>query len=175
MPAVWNSPTTDLALKQRIIRILIQEIVANVDEQKQEVVLSIHWAGGRHSELRVPKLKTGRHGRCTKPEAVDLVRQMSSGYTDEEIALTLNRLSLRTGVGNTWNETRVRSLRQYLKLPACPAERRMGRLNLEEAAARLGVSPTVVRRLIERKSFQPRRSCPAHRGKSMRTMFHRRK
>src|ERR1700744_4556379 len=37
MPTVWNSPTTDMALKQRIIRILIQEIVANVDEQKQEV------------------------------------------------------------------------------------------------------------------------------------------
>jgi DNA invertase Pin-like site-specific DNA recombinase len=151
MPTVWSSPTTDMALKQRIIRILIQEIVADVDEQKQEVVLSIHWAGGRHSELRVPKLKTGRHGRCTKPEAVDLVRQMAGGYTDEEIALTLNRLGLRTGVGNTWNETRVRSLRQHLKLPACSAERRIGRLNLEEAAARLGVSPTVVRKLIERK------------------------
>jgi hypothetical protein len=51
----------------------------------------------------------------------------------------------------TWNETRARSLRQYLKLPACSAEQRIGRLNLEEAAARLGVSATVVRRLIERK------------------------
>lgn len=151
LPAIWESPTTDLALKQRIIRIVIEEIVANVDEQTQEVVLVIHWAGGRHSELRVPKLKTGRHGRCTKTEAVDLVRQMARGYTDEEIALTLNRIGLRTGAGNTWNETRVRSLRQYLKLPVCRVEQRAGQLNLQRAAEQLGVSASVVRRLIELK------------------------
>ena len=74
LPAIWELPTTDLPLKQRITRILIHEIVANVDEQAQEVVLVIHWAGGRHSELRVPKLKTGHHGRCTKAEAVDIVQ-----------------------------------------------------------------------------------------------------
>lgn len=151
LPAIWESPTTDLALKQRITRIMIEEIVANVDEQKQEVVLVIHWAGGRHSELRVPKLKTGHHGRCTKTEAVDLVRQMAGGYTDEEIALTLNRIGLRTGAGNTWNETRVRSLRQYLKLPVCRVEQRTGQLNLQRAAEQLGVSASVVRRLIELK------------------------
>jgi DNA invertase Pin-like site-specific DNA recombinase len=151
LPAVWESPTTDLALKQRIIRIVIEEIVANVDEQTQEVILVIHWAGGRHSELRVPKLKTGRHGRCTKTEAVDLVRQMAGGYTDEEIALTLNRIGIRTGAGNTWNETRIRSLRQYLKLPVCRVEQRAGQLNLQRAAEQLGVSASVVRRLIELK------------------------
>ena len=77
----------------------------------------IHWMGGRHTELRVPKPKTGQHGRCTKAEAVDIVRQMAATYTDEEIALTLNRLGLKTGAGNTWNEVRLRSLRSYLKLP----------------------------------------------------------
>jgi hypothetical protein len=94
-------------VKQRIIRILIQEIVVDVDEGTQEVVLVIHWVGGRHSELRVPKLKTGQHGRCTKIEAVAIVRQMAASYSDEEIALTLNRLRLRTGAGNTWSEERV--------------------------------------------------------------------
>jgi len=151
LPAVWDSPATDLALKQRIIRILVEEIVADVDLQAQEVVLVMHWAGGRHSELRVPKLKTGHHSRCTKAEAVDIVRQMAGSYADEQIALTLNRMGLRTGAGNTWNETRVRSLRQYLKLPVCRDEQRAGWLTLQGAAQRLGVSPSIVRRLIERK------------------------
>jgi DNA invertase Pin-like site-specific DNA recombinase len=151
LPSVWESPATDLTLKQRIVRILVEQVVADVDEQSQEVVLVMHWAGGRHSELRVPKLKSGRHGRCTKAEAVDIVRQMAATYADEEIALTLNRLGLRTGAGNTWNETRVRSLRQYLKLPVCRAEQRGGRLNLQRAAEQLGVSPSIVRRLIERR------------------------
>jgi hypothetical protein len=151
LPSVWESPASDPSLKQRIIRILIQEIVADIDERTQEIVLVIHWVGGRHSELRVPKLKTGQHGRCTKIEAVDIVRQMATRYPDGEIALTLNRLRLRTGAGNTWSEARVRSLRSHLKLPVYRAEQADARLNMLQAAERLGVSPTVVRRLIAGK------------------------
>lgn len=160
LPTVWESPSSDPNLKQRIIRILVQEIVVDVDEGTQEVVLVIHWVGGRHSELRVPKLKTGQHGRCTKIEAVAIVRQMAASYPDEEIALTLNRLRLRTGAGNTWSEERVRSLRSYLKLPAYRAEQAHGRLNMLQAASRLGVSPTVVRRLIARKILRATQILP---------------
>ena len=63
------------------MRILIEEIVADVDDGAQEVVLVMHWLGGRHSELRVAKGKVGEHSRCTKPEAVEIVRQMSGRYT----------------------------------------------------------------------------------------------
>ena len=55
LPGIWNSPSTDMCLKQRIIRILMREIVADVDESRKEIVLLIHWAGGRHSELRLKK------------------------------------------------------------------------------------------------------------------------
>jgi len=63
LPAVWNSPATDMRLKQRIVRILVEEIVADVDETTGEIVLLIHWSGGRHSELRMKKNLTGRHSR----------------------------------------------------------------------------------------------------------------
>ena len=66
-----------MRLKQRIVRILIREIIADVEEQSREVVLVIHWAGGRHSELRVKKSETGRSRRCTDPEAVEVLRQMA--------------------------------------------------------------------------------------------------
>lgn len=65
LPAVWNAPTTDMRLKQRIARILIEEIIADVDDAAAEIVLLIHWTGGRHSELRMKKNLTGRHRRCT--------------------------------------------------------------------------------------------------------------
>jgi hypothetical protein len=39
LPAIWNSPSTDMRLKQRIVRILIREIIADVDETSREVVL----------------------------------------------------------------------------------------------------------------------------------------
>jgi excisionase family DNA binding protein len=84
-------------------------------------------------------------------EAVDIVRQMATYHTDAEIARTLNRLHLKTGAGNAWNELRVRSLRSRLKLPAYRSEIRDGRLSMSQVAQRLGVSMPVVRRLIDEK------------------------
>ncbi len=33
LPAVWNAPSTDMRLKQRIVWILIREIVVDIDEE----------------------------------------------------------------------------------------------------------------------------------------------
>jgi excisionase family DNA binding protein len=154
LPAVWNAPSTDMKLKQRIVRILIREIVVDVEEENHEIIMLLHWAGGRHSEVRIKKSTTGHHRYCTKLEAVEVVRRMAGQFTDEQIASTLNRLGMRTGAGNTWNEGRVYSLRHYHQLPAYDASRSpAGVLTLEQAAARLGVSPCVVRRLIEARTI----------------------
>ena len=157
LPAVWNSPTADMRLKQRIVRILIYEIIADVDLARQEIVLLIHWAGGRHSELHVKKNVTGKHGRCTRIEAIEVIRSMAGKYPDEQIAATLNRLGLRTGHGNSWSEMRVYWARYHHHLPAYdPNLASTTVLTLEKAARRLGVSPTTVRRLIKNKII------PAH-------------
>src|SRR3989454_3071739 len=153
LPAVWNAPSTDMRLKQRIVRILIREIVVDVDEEKHEVVMLLHWAGGRHSELRIKKNAGGRHRRCTSLEAVEVVRRMAGQFSDEQIASTLNRLGMRTGAGNTWNEGKVCSLRHYHQMPAYDASRRPADiLTLDQTARRLGVSPTVVRHLIQNQT-----------------------
>lgn len=150
LPAVWNSATTDMRLKQRIIRILIEEIVADVDEATTEIVLMIHWTGGRHSELRVKKNTTGKHSRCTSLEAIEIIRQMAGKFPDDQIAATLNRLNFRTGAGNTWTEGRIRSLRSYHEWPTYDAKTASRQaLTLEEASERLGVSHKIVRRLID--------------------------
>jgi len=161
LPPIWRTPTTDMRLKQRIVRLLIQEIVADVDEAQRVIALLIHWAGGRHSELRVKKNEPGRHGRSTSLEAIDVVRQMAGQFPDEQIAATLNRLGLQTGTGNSWTEVRVRSARHYHALPAFdPNRARDGRLTLQDAAARLGVSATSVRRLITTQKLPARQVVP---------------
>jgi excisionase family DNA binding protein len=152
LPAVWNAPTTDMRLKQRIVRILIHEIVVDVNEKEHEVVLLIHWTGGRHSELRVHKNLTGEHRRRTSMDAIEVMRQMAVSHTDEQIAITLNRLGLHTGTGNSWNEQRVYSARRYHQLPAFDSGRANTFLTLEQAAERLAVSPGTIRRMIERKT-----------------------
>lgn len=154
LPAIWNSASTDMRLKQRLVRILIDEIVVDVDEKSSEVVVVIHWSGDRHSELRVKKNATGKHRRCTDIEAIGVIRQMAERFSDEQIAATLNRLGLRTGADNTWNEVRVRSAREYQKLPAFnPNDPRKDFVTLREAAQRLGLGLTMVRRLIAEKKL----------------------
>jgi hypothetical protein len=149
LPSVWRA-TSNMRLKQRIVRILVEEIVADVDEKHREVVLLIHWAGGRHSQLKVKKKATGQHNRTHSPEAVEVVRRMANSYSDEQIAATMNRMSLRTGAGNTWNEQRVYALRRSHHLPA-PTSRPSQTLTMEQTAEQLGVSATCVRHMIERK------------------------
>lgn len=151
LPSVWNAPSTDMRLKQRIVRILLQGIIANVDTDSKEIVLLIHWAGGRHSELRVKKSETGKHGNCTSLDAIEVIRRMAGQFPDQEIASTLNRLRLRTGVDNAWNENRVYSVRHRLQLPAFDGNGRRNEITLKEAAKRLDLSPPSVRKMIDGK------------------------
>lgn len=155
LPSIWNSPSTDMALKQRIVRILIREIVVDVDDASREILLLIHWTGGRHSELRVKKADPGRHARCTSLEAVEVVRKMADRFADREIANTLNRLAIRTGAGNTWTPLRVCSLRSHHKLPRFdPAAVNREYLTADQAAKRLSICATTVRKLIDLKIIE---------------------
>ena len=150
LSTVWNLPSTGMKLKQKILRLLICEIIVQVDKQESELVFTIHWKGGRHSELRVSKNKTGHHHRCNSIESIAVIQQMAPHFSDQIIATTLNRLGLKTGTGNSWNKFRVNSARNHRKLPTYNPNVGIPRpfLTLEEAAIELQVSPSTVRRLI---------------------------
>lgn len=160
LPAVWNSPGTEAGLKQRIVRILVEELVVDVDQENKAVVLLIHWAGGRHSELRVSKRGTGQHGHSTGMEAIEVVRRMCGRFADGEIAATLNRLSLRTGAGNGWNAQRVYGLRRNHDLPNEVSQAENRTVTLQQAADRLGVGERSIRRMIEQKVLPARQAVP---------------
>lgn len=151
LPAVWNDDATDMRLKQRIARILIREIVVDVDDTSDEIVLVIHWQGGRHSEHRVLKSANGRTQQCTETVAIELVRRMAGRWRDHAIAVQLNRLGWQTGAGNHWNEARVRALRSRLDLPAFDSgQHDETMLTCKEAARRLGITPTYLGMLLTR-------------------------
>ena len=111
LEAAWNAPVTTMRTRQRLVRALITDIVADVDEDAREVILVIHWRGGQHSELRVRKPATGEHGCRASDEALAVVRGMAGRWPDDQVAATLNRMGLRTGQGKSWTARRVGSLR----------------------------------------------------------------
>jgi excisionase family DNA binding protein len=121
------------------------------DEKTSQIVFIIHWNGGRHSELRIRKNKTGYHNRATKAEAIDAIRRMSGRYPDAQIAATLNRLGFRTAFDLTWTTLRIQTLRHRFDLPACNSAHAPAMLTLEQAAEQLRINRKTVRRLIEKK------------------------
>lgn len=116
LPAAWNAPSTNTATKQRLIHILVQEIVCDLDDTANEAVLLIHWIGGRHTGVRVPRVKTGRYPGDIAPSAVDGLRELAGHWPDRELAVSLNRMRCRTGDGETWTTVRVREMRERLGL-----------------------------------------------------------
>ena len=52
-----DSPNVTMRARQQLLRALITDIIADVDEAVREVILTIHWRGGQHSQLRVRKPK----------------------------------------------------------------------------------------------------------------------
>ena len=149
LSAAWNAPKVSMRARQQLLRTLITDIVANVDDETREVILTIHWRGGQHSELRVRKPRTGEHGRTTADDALEVVRSMAGRWPDEHIAATLNRMGLTTGQGNTWTAERVYTARRLHGIRAYRSAEKGGEwLTLREVAKALGVSSHLVRQLI---------------------------
>jgi hypothetical protein len=156
LKVIWRDPTTDVPLKKRIVRELIHEVIADVDATGGEIILMVHWAGGVHTELRVPRRRRGQQRKSTAPEIVEAVRMLACKCTDDVIAGVLTRNDLRTGNGNRWTRERVTSLRNYHGIPVyrsdtCEAE---GWMNLTQAAALLGISPKTLRVAAEQGEIE---------------------
>lgn len=140
LPAAWNASSTDTGAKQRLIHILVQEIVCELDDATNEAALLIHWTGGRHSELRVPRVKTGRYPTDMAPAAADALRKLAGHWPDRELAVSLNRMRCKSGDGETWTTVRVRDMRERLGIAEFdPAKADAEMISLTKAAERLGI------------------------------------
>ena len=98
LPATWNAPGTDARTKQRITHILIREVVLDRDDATNEALVTIHWNGGRHTELRVSRVRTGRYPADRHPSPVEVDPQARrpmagsrAGRDDEPDALQTRR------------------------------------------------------------------------------------
>src|SRR5512134_2209319 len=150
LETVWSAPTTDARLKKRIVRTLIQEIVADIDDAAAEIVLIVHWIGGLHSEMRLPRRRRGQRN-STSADVIAAVRQLVLIANDDLIAGILNRNGLVTGNGNRWTRERVTSMRSNYRIPVFkPAENGIEPwLNLSKAAQLLEIAPKTLRRAAE--------------------------
>lgn len=143
------------------MRSLLHEIVVDLDAAASEVVLVIHWIGGVHTEVRVPRRRRGQNSTHTAPETIDAVRALARICSDAMIANVLNRNGRKTGRGNFWTCERVTALRSHHSIPVCSeTSRGEGWLNLTEAAKLVGVSARTLRLAVEHGELQAEHPLP---------------
>jgi hypothetical protein len=74
-PRVWTDATTDMRTKKRIVRLLVEEIIATSrEEPSPQVELIMHWRGGKRTRLTVPRNRTRQHRWCTEQVVVDVAQ-----------------------------------------------------------------------------------------------------
>jgi len=149
LPTTWNAPGTDARTKQRITHILIREVVIDLDESTNEAVVTIHWNGGRHTELRVSRVRCGRYPHDRHLSPVEVIRKLGGQWPDREVAVTMNRMRCKPSDGKAWTTVRVRELRERLGIaPFDPTSQRAETISADETATRLGICVGSVQKLI---------------------------
>lgn len=154
LPFAWNAAGTDARARQRLVRLLIEEVVIDIDETTNEFVLLLHWIGGRHTEVRLARRKTGRYPPGPNLDAARVLRKLGGHWPDRELAVTLNRMRCRTDDGETWTTVRVAALRDRLAIPSYdPDAENPKTISVDAAAKRLGVCVASVHKLIKSGSL----------------------
>jgi hypothetical protein len=149
LAGVWDNPATSAEVKKRIARMLVKEIV--LFEEERGIKAMVHWQGGQHTELRVPRLSYGESASPTSTDTVETIRALARQMQDRFIARVLNRRKIPTAKGHTWNEARVRAIRCGYEITVYQAGERESRseLNILEAAKELKVEWCVIGELIK--------------------------
>jgi DNA invertase Pin-like site-specific DNA recombinase len=162
LPTAWNSPGTDTRTKQRITHLLIREVVIDLDDSTNEAVLTIHWHGGRHTELRVPRVRCGRNPQDSHPSPAEVIRKLGGQWPDREVAVTMNRMRCKPSDGKAWTTVRVRELRERLRIaPFDPEAHRVETVSADQAAARLGICIGSIQKLIRQGVLPATQLMPA--------------
>jgi len=148
LEAAWHHPAANAVTRKRIVRVVLREVVARVEDD--QIQLLLHWQGGDHTRLTVRKNRRGQTRWSVEPETMELIRACARLMPDKAIAGLLNRTGKRTGRLNGWTQSRVRSFRNTHGIAVYAdgewAER--GEVTLTEAARMLNLNPLTVLRQI---------------------------
>ena len=145
---VWESPSCTPEVKKKIVRTVVEEIIAN-EEPVGTLCFIVHWKGGAHTRFEMHKPMAGTESRTTDGD-LDIIRRMAVRYGDDQITNVLNRLGRRTATGMRWNVLRVATARRDHGIAGqARAKRDHDLLTLNAAADETRTSDTTIRRLVE--------------------------
>jgi excisionase family DNA binding protein len=161
LPRLWHAKTTTDRDRKELLRTLLSEVIVTVREPERVAALELVWEGGARSELQVRLNRRGPERHRTDEDTVELIRRLAQHHTDRQIAAILAKQGQRTGTGLPFTEPRVRYVRHAAGIAAAPPPDPDSEVvTIAEAAARLEVSTSTIRRWLNEGLLPAEQSTP---------------
>jgi DNA invertase Pin-like site-specific DNA recombinase len=150
--AIWRDPRTADRERKRIVRLLIEDVTVQKDEQ---IVARLRFKGGATRTLTVALPPAFAQSRLTPTETLAEIDQLLDQHTDGEVAAHLHAQGRRTFAGLPFRAIHVSALRRKHGLKDRATRlREAGMLTAEELAGHLGVKPQTIWRWHRRHRIQ---------------------
>lgn len=92
LPGLWHAATTTAADHQRIVRLLVQEVVVTVRGESERVEVTIHWAGGFSTDHELVRPVQRYRQMADFERLLNRIDELrAAGRTLTEVAEELNR------------------------------------------------------------------------------------
>jgi excisionase family DNA binding protein len=146
---VWSAQSTCDRDRNELLRALLDDVVLNVDRERNVGTVELFWEGGARTVLPV-RLKFSAIKRTgTRPELIDMIRRLAEHSSDPEIAMVLSKQGWNSPTGLPFTAARVRGIRERAGIPAAPRTSPTDcGVSINEAARELRVSTMTIRRWL---------------------------
>ena len=118
LPALWHAPTTSNKDRKRLLRTLICDVTMLPEQRPDQVRIGIRWHTGATDEVTAARTVHPGTAKRSPAAAIELVRQLGPGTSNDDLAARLNAAGLHTGHGHPFDVTAVQWIRHAHKIPA---------------------------------------------------------
>ena len=142
-PRLWNDSATTDRDRKRMVRLLLEDVTLNRDDQ---IVLHIRFKGGAGKTLRLPLPLCAWQQRVTPSPVVEQIDRLLDEHTFAQISDILNARGMTPGAGAAFHPQLVARLaRTYHLKPRYDRLRERGLMTLQEMVDVLQVTHRTVK------------------------------
>ena len=143
-PRLWRDPNTPDRERKRMARLILEDVTLIKDRQ---ITVHIRFKGGVVKTLQLPIPLNAPQRRATNPPVVAEVDQLLNDHAWVKGASILNQRGFRTGEGNSFDASRVKTIASHYGLRShYDRLRTRGLLTISEIARLLGITKKEVRK-----------------------------
>jgi DNA invertase Pin-like site-specific DNA recombinase len=159
IPALWNSSSTSIKDRKRIVRILIDDITVIAEPKKESFSIGIRYRSGHTEKVFLSKPLPRHQVIQHKSSTIERIRSLANSLNDSEIAIHLNTNGLRTPEGKEFTTASIKWIRYKHKIPNLYENSHNG-LSVKEAADFFNVSTGIIYYHIKNGTIPARKQYP---------------